>query len=78
MLFREQDIEHSVRPSRHRDVFIETQILDILADVCTKLGHEMPVCRLALQNGEFSIRCYLGRDKPTDHVFGEDWLSDTR
>ncbi|MFV2002059.1 MAG: hypothetical protein ACC619_03675 [Paracoccaceae bacterium] len=57
---------------------IESHILEILAAVYQFRGQNMPPCRLDLQNGEFGIRCYLGRSVPTDHIFAEDQLSDSR
>jgi hypothetical protein len=57
---------------------IQDKILDHLRLACEKLEREMPVTRLDLRQGEFGVRCYLGRMKPTDHVYEEDWLSDSR
>ncbi len=57
---------------------IEHHILEILAAACQFLGRQMPECRLDLRHGEFGIRCYMGRDMPSDHIFEEDWLSDSR
>jgi len=57
---------------------IELHILKILSAACQFLGRRMPECRLDLRHGEFGIRCYMGRDMPSDHVFEEDLLSDSR
>jgi len=58
----------------------ETQdrVMQILSDACDYLGRDIPEARLTLHFGEFDIRCYLGREKPTDHVYEEDWISDSR
>lgn len=57
---------------------MQSRIEEILAEACARLGREMPQTRLSLHFGEFHIRCYLGREKPTDHIHEEDWLSDSR
>lgn len=57
---------------------IQRKIERFLAAASKKLNREMPVCRLDLHNGQFGIRCYLGRMKPTDFIFGEDLMSDSR
>lgn len=57
---------------------VENHILEILSAACQFLGRRMPECRLDLRHGEFGIRCYMGRDKPSDHLFEEDLLSDSR
>ena len=56
----------------------ERHILEILTTACQFLGRKIPECRLDLRNGEFGIRCYLEREMPSDHVFDEDWFSDSR
>ncbi|PHQ97532.1 MAG: hypothetical protein COB40_04330 [Marinosulfonomonas sp.] len=57
---------------------IQQNIQRNLAAACEKLGREVPETRLDLQRGEFAIRCYLGRIKPTDHIYAEDLISDSR
>lgn len=57
---------------------MQERIEDILAEACARLGREMPETRLSLHFGEFHIRCYMGRERPTDHIHEEDWLSDSR
>ncbi len=57
---------------------IQQDIQRNLATACEKLGRDIPESRLDLQRGEFAIRCYLGRTKPTDHIYEEDLISDSR
>jgi len=57
---------------------IQDKIQRHLDTACQQMGREMPVCRLDLRHGTFGIRCYLGRTKPTDHVYEEDLISDSR
>ncbi len=57
---------------------VQGRIEEILAEACARLGREMPETRLSLHFGKFHIRCYLGREKPSDHIHEEDWLSDSR
>lgn len=58
----------------------ETQELleGLLTRACNRLKCDMPEIRLTLRGGEFDLRCYLGREKPSDHVFEDDWTSDSR
>jgi len=51
---------------------------EALKKVCLRLKREMPEIRLSLHAGEFNLRCYLGTEKPTDHVHEDDWISDSR
>ncbi len=57
---------------------IQDKIQQQLAAACLKLKRAIPECRLDLRQGEFGIRCYMGRFKPTDHIFEEDLISDSR
>lgn len=57
---------------------IQNEIERKLAIACKKLRHNIPECRLDLHRGEFAIRCYLGRMKPSDHIYEEDLMSDSR
>lgn len=54
------------------------RVEELLAKACTRLKREMPEIRLTLRGAEFDIRCYLGREKPSDHIFEDDWNSDSR
>lgn len=58
----------------------ETQIRieELLSKACMRLKRDVPEVRLSLRGSEFDVRCYLGREKPTDHVFEDDWNSDSR
>lgn len=58
----------------------ETQIRieELMNKACMRLKRDVPEVRLSLRGGEFDVRCYLGREKPTDHVFEDDWNSDSR
>lgn len=58
----------------------ETQerVEKLLVKACARLKREVPEIRLTLRGSEFDIRCYLGREKPSDHVFEDDWNSDYR
>lgn len=49
-----------------------------LAKACEQVKRPMPECRLDLSRGEYGIRVYLGRVRPTDHVYDEDLISDSR
>lgn len=57
---------------------IQDRIMRSLRAACKQIKRDMPVCRLDLRRGEFGIRCYLGRMKPSDHVYEEDMISDSR
>lgn len=57
---------------------IKRNIQTCLYKACKKTNRPVPECRLDLTRGEYSIRCYLGRTKPTDHVYDEDLVSDSR
>ena len=57
---------------------IQDKILRYLQAASQQLDRDVPACRLDLRHGEFGIRCYLGRMKPTDHVYEEDLFSDSR
>ena len=57
---------------------LQKKILRYLAQACDRLKRPTPECRLDLSRGEYGIRCYLGRTKPTDHVYDEDFVSDSR
>lgn len=58
----------------------ETQerVEELVAKACARLKRDVPEIRLTLRGSEFDIRCYLGREKPSDHVFEDDWNSDSR
>lgn len=56
----------------------QTRVEELLAKACARLKRDVPEIRLSLRGGEFDIRCYLGREKPTDHIFEDDWVSDSR
>jgi hypothetical protein len=58
----------------------ETQkhVEELISRACARLKRDIPEIRLTLRGGEFDIRCYLGREKPSDHVFEDDWNSDSR
>lgn len=47
-------------------------IVALVNQAMAELGFEQPVSRLALRQGEFDVRFYLGSRKPTDHVFHDD------
>ena len=70
----------TIAGERDATIVVEAQeeIEDIIEDVSKRLGREMPECRLTLRTGEFDIRCYLGREKPSDFVFEDDMMSDSR
>ena len=70
----------TIAGERDATIVVEAQeeIEDIIEDVSKRLGREMPECRLNLRAGEFDIRCYLGREKPSDYVFEDDMISDSR
>jgi|GEM_PF-3258093 len=51
---------------------------EALKKVCQRLKRDMPEIRLSLRAGEFDLRCYLGTEKPTDHIYEDDWVSDSR
>ena len=57
---------------------LQKKIQNYLAQACKTLKRAVPECRLDLSHGAYGIRCYLGRTKPTDHVFDEDFVSDSR
>lgn len=57
---------------------IQQDIQRYLVSACARLGRDVPASRLDLHRGEFAIRCYLGRIKPTDHIYEEDLISDSR
>ena len=57
---------------------IQDRIETRLRAACERLQREMPVCRLDLNRGEFGIRCYLGKNRPTDYIHEEDLFSDSR
>ncbi|MEE9388313.1 MAG: hypothetical protein V3U96_06855 [Paracoccaceae bacterium] len=57
---------------------LQKKIQKNLERACAQLKRPVPECRLNLSRGEFSIRCYLGRNKPTDHIYNEDLVSDSR
>jgi len=57
---------------------LQSKIQGYLAQACKKLRRPEPACRLDLSRGEYGIRCYLGRIKPTDHVYTQDLVSDSR
>lgn len=57
---------------------IQDKIQRHLNAACIKLQRAIPECRLDLSQGEFGIRCYMGRFKPSDHIFEEDMVSDSR
>jgi len=57
---------------------IQDRIMRSLRTACKQIKRDMPVCRLDLRRGEFGLRCYLGRTKPSDHVYEEDLISDSR
>ena len=48
---------------------IQNKIVAQLTDACRRIGQDLPETRLSLRNGEFDVRCYLGREKPTDYYF---------
>ncbi|MEE9428543.1 MAG: hypothetical protein V3V25_10390 [Paracoccaceae bacterium] len=56
----------------------QRKIQGYLELACEKLKRQVPECRLDLSRGEYGIRCYLGRVRPTDHVYDEDLVSDSR
>lgn len=58
----------------------ETQerVEELLVKACARLRRDVPEIRLTLRGSKFDIRCYLGREKPSDHVFEDDWNSDSR
>lgn len=56
----------------------QSRIEELLRKACLRLKRDVPEVRLSLRGGEFDVRCYLGREKPTDFVFEDDWLSDSR
>jgi len=57
---------------------IQQNIQDKLMLACKKMKRPLPECRLDLSHGKFNIRCYLGRTKPSDHIFAHDLVSDSR
>jgi len=57
---------------------VQKNIQTALVVACNKLNRVAPECRLNLYRGEFGIRAYMGRGKPTDFVFEEDLISDSR
>ncbi|MGR3290387.1 MAG: hypothetical protein ACU0C9_04235, partial [Paracoccaceae bacterium] len=57
---------------------IQKKIEHRLASACKQIRRPVPDSRLDLTHGVYGIRCYLGRTKPTDHVYDEDLLSDSR
>ena len=57
---------------------LQQKIQRSLAAACKKLKRRVPASRLSLARGQYGIRCYLGRNKPTDHVYDEDFASDSR
>ncbi len=57
---------------------LQKKLMQKLKLACERIKRPMPASRLNLSHGEYSIRCYLGRFKPTDHVYDEDFLSDSR
>ena len=50
---------------------IQNRIVSQLTNACRRIGQDIPETRLSLRNGEFDIRCYLGREKPSDFFFEE-------
>ena len=66
------------QPETGRVPVIQKRIERHLAAACRRIGRDEAVCRLDLNRGIFSIRCYLGRMKPTDYVYEEDLISDSR
>jgi len=54
------------------------RVEELLVKACARLKRDVPEIRLTLRGSEFDIRCYLGREKPSDHVFEDDWNSDSR
>lgn len=54
------------------------EIQNMLAIACEGDMRGTPESRLDLHRGEYGLRCYLGRTKPTDFIFAEDRLSDSR
>ncbi len=69
---------HTDQPDACQVPLIKKEIEAFLQAACTDDGFEMPECRLDLHGGQFGLRCYLGRTKPTDFIFAEDRLSDSR
>ena len=69
---------HSPDKEASRVPLLKKEIESFLEVACSKSNGEMPECRLDLHNGSFGLRCYLGRMKPTDFIFAEDHLSDSR
>ncbi len=57
---------------------LQKKIQQKLEIACERVKRPMPECRLDLSHGDYGIRCYLGRIKPTDHVYEEDFVSDSR
>ncbi|MBV1869132.1 MAG: hypothetical protein KUG69_14705 [Marinosulfonomonas sp.] len=51
---------------------------EAMEKVCLRLKRGMPEIRLSRRAGEFDLRCYLGVEKPTDHIYEDDWISDSR
>ena len=57
---------------------IMREIQEMLELACADTLRGVPESRLDLHGGEYGLRCYLGRTKPTDFIFAEDRLSDSR
>lgn len=45
----------------------------IMAKAAARLGQEAPEMRLSLRGGEYDLRCYVGRTRPTDFSFDSDY-----
>lgn len=69
---------HTSEAAGSRVPLLKKEIESYLEAACSKSNGDTPECRLDLHNGSFGLRCYLGRMKPTDFIFAEDHLSDSR
>jgi hypothetical protein len=51
---------------------VQKAIVAFVCDTITKCGMDKPESRLALRQGQFDIRFYLGKQKPTNFLCEED------
>jgi len=45
---------------------------ELVTEAVARLGRELPEMRLSLGAAKYDLRCYLGRNKPTDHLFDQE------